>query len=162
MGILYQGVQDADDAWALMKAMADPRNAAKRGLGWSIQGSVDQLQADTVLACTVAQMALTHEPVNPVTFARFAKSLKMARSQTMTTQSGAPLRLQDLDSGTTSVLYGPCRADHYDPVTHRFRRGIGDAFRHLVQCRGYSPEAAHALLQPLAAQFTAHSKEVAS
>ncbi len=152
MGILYQGVDDAEDAWKLLKALADPRNAAQRQLGWSVQGSVDRIQADTVLACTVSQMALTHEPVNPYTFARFAKSWKLARAQSMSTATAAPLRLQDLDSGVSAVLYGPCRADHYD-AHGRFRRGIGDALRHLVVCRGYTPEQAHALLRHEAHRF---------
>jgi len=77
----------------------------------------------------------------------------LERLDSETAQSAAPLRLQDLDSGSTSVLYGPCQANHYDPVTYRFRNGVGDAFRHLVQCRGYSPEAARTLLQPFAAQI---------
>ena len=159
MGILYQGVADAEDAWNLLKALADKRNASHRELGWSVQGSVNQIQADTVLQCMVSQMALTHEPVNPYTFARFAKSWKIARSQgnAMTTATAAPLRMQDLDSGVSSVLYGPCQAHHYDAQGH-FRRGIGDAFRHLVICRGYTPDQAHALLRHEAHRF--EGKEV--
>lgn len=160
-GVLYRGVPDADDAWALLKALQDPRNAARRRLGWSVQGSIDRVQADTVLACIVSQLALTHEPVNPYTFARFAKSWALARSQPMSTATAAPLRLQDLDGGVSSVLYGPCRADHYDPETGAFRHGIGDAFRHLVICRGYEPAVAHTVLAREAHRFAdARQQEV--
>ncbi len=154
MGILYQGVPDADDAWALMKALEDPRNAARRRLGWSVQGSVDDLRADTVVACTVSQLALTHEPVNPFTFAALARSLRRSLTTGMTTGTAAPLRLQDLDSGTTEVLYGPCVADHYDARSRRFR-SAGAAFRHLVICRGYRPEDAYTLLRTVAPDVVA-------
>ena len=154
-GVLYRGVQWADELWDLMKAL--PLNEARRKIGWSIQGHIESLVEDEIRKCTLTHLALTHEPVNPFTFALLARSLR----RSMTGQSAAPMRLQNLDSGATEVLWGPCRADHYDG-RGRFRQGIGGAFRHLVACRGMGADEARRYLRDRAHLFHGRTRKEAS
>lgn len=148
VGMLYEGVKDADDLWTLMQALEN-NPAAKRRIGWSVQGDVNDLRGDDIYKCTVDQLALTHEPVNPFTWAKLYKSLV----RSMTTGSATPMLIQDLDSGVTDVLWGKCNGHHYDPATGRFFNGAKGMFRHLVACKHMAPEQARNLLRRIFMQF---------
>ena len=144
VGMLYEGVEDADDLWRLMGAL-EKNPATKRRIGWSVQGDVNVLRGDDIVKATVDQLALTHEPVNPFTWAKLYKSL----TRSMSTGSAAPMRMQDLDSGVTDVLWGDCKGHHFDEKTGKYYDGIKGMFRHLVVCKGMKPEEAKRLLQRL-------------
>lgn len=144
VGMLYEDVEDADDLWRLMKALEKNPNA-KRRIGWSVQGDVNDLRGDDIYKSTVDQLALTHEPVNPYTWAKLYKSL----TRSMSTTNAAPMRMQDLDSGVTDVLWGDCKGHHFDPKTGKYHDGVKGMFRHLVVCKGMKPEAAKRLLERL-------------
>lgn len=148
VGMLYEGVQAADDLWRLMQAI-EKNPAAKRRIGWSVQGDINEIRGDEIVRCTVDQLALTHEPVNPFTWAKLYKAL--ARS--MTTGSAAPLEMQNLDSGVTEVLWGNCNGHHYDPATGRFFDGVKGMFRHLVACKHMTPDQARRLVRRIIMQF---------
>ncbi len=147
VGLLYEGVKDADDLWNLMQAMEKPY--VKRRIGWSVQGGTNELKGDDIVRCTVDQLAITHEPVNPFTWAKLYKSL----TKTMSTGTGTPLRMQDLDSGVTDVLWGKCNGHHYDPKSGRFFDGAKGMFRHLVVCKHMDAEEARRLLHRIITQF---------
>ena len=148
VGMLYEGVEDADDLWRLMESLEKNPNA-KRRIGWSVQGDVNDLQGDYIYKSTVDQLALTHEPVNPFTWAKLYKSL----SRSMTTTNAAPMRMQDLDSGVTDVLWGNCNGHHYDPTTGRFFDGTKGMFKHLVACKHMPPDDARKLLKRIFVQL---------
>lgn len=148
VGMLYEGVEDADDLWRLMEAL-EKNPAATRRIGWSVQGDVNDLRADDIVKATVDQLALTHEPVNPYTWAKLYKSL----TKNMSTTNATPLRMQDLDSGVTDVLWGDCKGHHFDPTTGRFFDGAKGMFRHLVVCKHMPPEDARRLLRRIFVQL---------
>lgn len=139
-GLLYEGVEDADDLWRLMEAME--KSYVRRRIGWSVQGGTQQFQGDDIVKCRVDQLAITHEPVNPFTWAKLYKSL----AKTMTTGNASPMRMQDLDSGVSDVLWGDCKGHHYDEKTGRFRDGAAGMFRHLTVCKGMDKDAAYRLV----------------
>ena len=144
VGMLYEGVEDADDLWRLMQALESNPNA-KRRIGWSVQGDVNDLQGDDIYKSTVDQLALTHEPVNPFTWAKLYKSLM----RSMTTANAAPMRMQDLSDGVTDILWGDCKGNHFDPKTGKYRDGVKGMFRHLVVCKHMEPSEAKRLLDRL-------------
>lgn len=148
VGMLYEGVEDADDLWKLM-ASIEKNPVAKRRIGWSIQGDTNELQGDDIVLCTVDQLALTHEPANPFTWAKLYKSI----TKTMNTANATPMRMQDLDSGVVQVLWGDCKGNHYDESTGRFHDGVKGMFRHLVACKGMSADDAHRVLKRLFVQI---------
>ncbi len=157
VGMLYEGVEDADDLWKLMIALEQNPNA-KRHIGWSVQGGVNEIKGDDILRSTVDQLALTHEPVNPYTWAKLYKSL----TKSMTTATATPMRMQDLDSGVTDVLWGDCKGRHYDPKTGRFFDGAKGMFRHLVVCKHMNADEARRLLRRIITQFQGGNKDAES
>lgn len=150
---LLQEVARAEAVYALARSLDDwnKSNPDKhRRLAWSIEGRKEEQEGARITRCTVDQMAVTHEPVNPFTFANLVRSLRAARKAMSTggPAGDASLDVQNLDDGTLG-LWGSCRVGHYDPDSGRFLRGVSGAMEHLVLCRGLKPHDAREMLTRL-------------
>jgi hypothetical protein len=124
----------ADEAWALAKAS----EAAGRPLGWSVQGKIRARNGRRIVKSEVRHLALTHQPLHRSTFAELAKSFSGDLDKSETTQSVAPLRLENLWPLTTSVLWGDGSCGHFDK-NGQYTRGVRGAMEHLHKCAGMSP-----------------------
>ena len=153
----------ADATWSLLEAM-EKSGWRDRFLGWSVQGGVTQRQGHRLTKSVVRHVALTHEPVNAVTFAEMCKSFAKALSIgtqivpnplagpdwppppqpgivypttfAPPTTNAAALAVPPL----TSVLWGDCTsptASCYDMATGQFHSPSA-ALEHLVICKGHS------------------------
>ena len=170
---LLKGHPMAEEVRSLIKAL----EGTPRQLGFSIQGRIRQKEGDDILRCELHQMALTHEPVNPMTFAQVAKSLKTmmrkgalgmdalgsgsggeaayatyrgpeaALGGGMTTTSAAPLLLEDL--GLARPLLDRMYGKcHKSHYNHRGDfRSVSKALEHLTVCKGESMPRAHRFLK---------------
>lgn len=139
-GWLFSGHPEADAAWQLMETLEKAGNP--RRLGWSIEGSVTQRRGPIIVKAVVRHLALTHQPVNPHTFAELVKSF--CQGQAMSTVQAKPLLREHLAGAGYSLvdtLWGSCSHDHFDP-DGRFREGRRGALEHLVKCHGYGVEEA--------------------
>ena len=141
-GYLYEGHPRADAVWNLMHALE--KSKSNRRLGWSVEGAITQRLGKVLAKSVVRFAAITHQPVNPRSFAAFAKS--MAAGEAMSTQSAGPLMLENLDGAMTSILWGDCKNDCFDPTTYRYRNGRVGALEHLVKCKGMGANSAKDLL----------------
>ena len=152
-GMLFKGHYRADQVWNLVNAL--DTGGYDRRLAWSVQGRAierDNLH-NVVTKSQMYHMALTHQPVQTDSFAQVLKSLSggEAVSKSMDTSNAAPLRLENLDTGMTSVLfkslYGDCPRQHFD------RRGLFKSKRamlaHLAECRGYGVKPSAAVMKAL-------------
>jgi hypothetical protein len=72
-GHLYENHPTADAAWAMLERFES--GASARQLGFSIDGHVIRRSGKYVQKAVIRHVALTHQPVNPFTFAQLAKSL---------------------------------------------------------------------------------------
>lgn len=71
-GFLYKGVKKAKEIYDLMKTMAA---TSKRRLGFSVEGKIREKEDNTIVKSWVKAIAITHEPVNSMTFADLIKSM---------------------------------------------------------------------------------------
>ncbi len=139
--LLYQGHPEADAIWTL--AQAQQRSPeAKRRLGFSVQGEVLEKQGHRITKSRIRHLAVSHQPLMPLSFAQIAKSLRAA--------DDAALQTLNLDGAAT---WGPCTRGHppcYDPATGIFPDGVRGILTHWVQCRGDSLPHARRVIRGLA------------
>ncbi|MGB9660658.1 MAG: hypothetical protein ACPL5F_01400 [Moorellaceae bacterium] len=136
-GFLYPHVERAKAVVKLLESQEIP--VSNRRLGWSVEGRVVEREGNRVVKSIVQHLAITHEPVNPYTWAELVKS--------MTTGTAAPLRLQNLDVGLANLLFSPCKKGCYDGK--RFREGVKGAYEHLTKCHGVKEKDAYDFLLKL-------------
>ncbi len=144
--LLYQEHQPSDAVWSLVKAMEKTPNARRR-IGFSVQGEILEKQGHRIEKSRIRHLAMSHQPLMPLSFAAIAKSLRKA-------QEGVPVALEtlNLDAGDDWV-WGRCKRGGrpcYDTRTYQFHDGLEGALRHLTGCRGYSLPLAKAVLVGLA------------
>lgn len=146
----------ADELWELGCAM---QKSGGRSLAYSVEGGVLERKGNRITKSVVRHLAVTHKPVNAdATVELFTKSFFVAcgncekqgvcnlaecamheqMKKAMSTTSAAPLVLENLDRGLTSVLYGTENCGCYDPNTMQFNGGINGAVEHLQKCQGYT------------------------
>jgi hypothetical protein len=152
-GQLLRGNPTAEEVRALIKSL----EGTPRQLGFSIQGRIQSKHGDDILRCELHQIALTHEPVNPMTFAQVAKSFASLSSSSapivsikaMTTGSASPLLLEDLGlaHSLANRLYGECPKWHFND--RGAFKSTRDAFEHLITCKGEPVESASRFLKAL-------------
>lgn len=156
-GHASEQIRLADEMWEL--GMALQKSGGDRSLAYSVEGGVIERKGNRITKSVVRHVALTHKPVNPeATVELFAKSFFIAcgncekqgvcnlaecalheqMKKAMSTTSAAPLALENLDRGLTSVLYGTENCGCYDPNTMQFNGGINGAVEHLQKCQGYT------------------------
>ncbi len=159
--VLLSEVERAKRIRDFMRSMEAVREKGGpvRRMAFSVEGEKVLLNGDIVEKCLVDQMAITHEPVNPFTWADLVKSLTkgmmagqpmaMGDQPAMATTTDSSLLNQNLDTGITNLIWGECKGRHFDPKTGRFYRGAEGALDHLVRCHGHEPKAAQSLLKML-------------
>ena len=145
--LLYQDHAPADAVWSLVRAQ-EHTPQAKRRVGFSVQGEILEKQGHRISKSTIRHLAMSHQPLMPLSFAAIAKSLRQA-------QDGVPpaLATLNLDGGTDGWIWGRCPRGHrpcYDPHTYRFLDGTRGLLRHLVRCQGWSLPMAKAAVLGLA------------
>ena len=141
-GELYKNKPVARAAWEHMEAA----RGTPRQLGWSVQGRVverDQARKSRIVKSAVHHLAITHQPIQAMTFAEIAKSFSA-----LSTQSGAPLLKENLNGKMTSLLYGDCKKACYRE-DGTFKKGIRGAVEHLTGCHGKELHKSAAFLQAL-------------
>lgn len=160
-GQLLKGNPMAEEVRTLIKSL----EGTPRQLGFSIQGHIQSKHGDDILRCELHQIALTHEPVNPMTFAQVAKSFASlslgapaaptyngqqgSPSNVMTTVSAAPLLLEDLGlaPNLSNRLYGECVKLHFND--RGAFKSMHNALEHLTVCKGEPIESASRFLKAL-------------
>ena len=133
---LFEGIEKADAVWKLLN---NPHRT--RGLAWSIQGRSYERDGDRITKSELRHMAITHQPVQRVSFAEVCKSL--------TTGGMQPVMLENLDRKMTSVLWGDterCQHLHSSGRVHKGRMG---AIEHLTKCRGMSIDEGKSFLKAI-------------
>ena len=131
-GELYKNKPVAQAVWEHIQAAQD----GPRQLGWSVQGRVidrDRARKSRITKSAVHHLAITHQPIQSLTFAEMAKSFAVPGG--MTTVSAAPLLLENLSGKMTNVLWGPCKQGCYSN-RGKFRKGARGALAHLCECHG--------------------------
>lgn len=136
-GFLYPNVERARAVVNLLKSQE--LRQSNRRLGWSVEGRVTEREGNRVTKSVVQHVAITHEPVNQNTWAELVKS--------MTSGTGAPLKIQNLDTGIISVLFAPCKRGCFNGG--RFRDGVKGAYEHLTKCHGVKDKDAYDFLMTL-------------
>jgi hypothetical protein len=159
-GRLFKGLKRAEDTWDWINALE--RSGSKRRPAWSIQGKVKERKGNRIVKSEVRHLALTHQPIQQLSFAEVVKSFGATGSdllqKTLTTGAGAPLLLENLHGKLTRVLYGECDDQCYDR-RGQFRKGIGGALDHLVSCHGESVDDAAHFLKTLAMSGITRARE---
>lgn len=140
--LLYRDHPPSDAVWSLVRAIERTPNARRR-IGFSVQGEILEKQGHRIEKSRIRHLAMSHQPLMPLSFAQIAKSLRKA-------SPGVPPALEtlNLDAGP-DWLWGKCRRGErpcYDPHTYQFRDGLEGTLRHLTRCRGYPLPLAKALL----------------
>jgi hypothetical protein len=163
----------ADETWAI--GMAMQKSGGSRSLSYSVEGGVLQRHGNKVVKSVVRHCAVTLKPVNEdANVELFMKSLCCGRchkdhplhtkghscggheadaiQKAMSTESAAPLTLQNLDRRMTSVLYGEGNSvgscDCCEPGG-KFKGGITGAVEHLKKCQGLSQDQSIAFLRKI-------------
>lgn len=160
----------ANYAWELGLSLAKAGNGRK--LAYSIEGSVAQRNGKKIVKCIAKHAALTYKPVNSAcTVDMLLKSFCCGRCQVghplhiqghscgmhksegtpnaMSTDSAAPLMLQNLDRGLTSVLYGAGNECGCYDDGGRFKKGMAGALTHMTECLGRDKAQSAAFLRGL-------------
>ncbi|MCL8207206.1 MAG: hypothetical protein K6V97_03910 [Actinomycetia bacterium] len=147
--LLYQGHPPSDAVWSLIQAQERTPHA-KRRVGFSVQGEILEKQGHYITKSRIRHLAMSHQPLMPLSFAAIAKSLRK-------TQGAVPaLQTLNLDAGDGWV-WGRCprgRRPCYDPHTYRFHDGIRGMLGHFVRCQGWSLPFAKAVVRGLARSLT--------
>lgn len=145
-GFLYQDAQRKPLATDIWNHLQCEEVSPERQLSWSVQGRVlerDPRNNQRIVKCELRHLALTHQPVQPYTFAEIAKSFSG-----LTTHTSQPLLRENLNGKMTSLLYGECKKGCYSDDM-KFKKGIGGAMRHLVECHHKDLRKSAAFLQAL-------------
>jgi len=152
-GLLLKGHPRADATWSLLDAL-DRMPGNPRRLAWSIQGRAFERDdmANKVTKSQLYHLAMTHQPVQTDSFAAMLKSLAAIEKGEfdftgMSTTSAAPLRLENIDGGMTSVLWGDCKDHHFGP--NRIFKSKRAMLEHLVKCRGYGKKQSVNMMKAL-------------
>lgn len=159
--VLYNGVDQADDAWKIFQADAT--------LAWSVEGKVterDKKDPTRIVRAYVINVALTPNPVGQETWARQSKPMAGAGehvlSKTLTTTSGGVLMRQSLEGAdvppgpwdevfnrhiakTLGMGVPTCGCVSRSDDAGRFVNGYRGALAHFFDCCGASPETASEL-----------------
>ena len=164
----------ADEMWGI--GMAMQKSDSNRSLAYSVEGGVLQRHGKKIVKSVVRHCAVTHKPVNEdASVELFMKSICCGRchpshplftkghacgshatddavQKSMSTESAAPLMLQNLDKRMTSVLYGEGASiggcDCCDPAG-RFKGGVTGAAGHLQKCQGLTGDQSIQFLRKL-------------
>lgn len=131
--LLYQGHPPSDAVWSLVQAQEKTPHS-KRRVGFSVQGEILEKQGHRIEKSRIRHLAMSHQPLMPLSFAAIAKSLRKAE--------GTPGALEtlNLDAGQGWV-WGACRRGQrpcYDPETYVFKDGPRGMLEHFTRCRGWS------------------------
>jgi hypothetical protein len=132
-GELYKNKPVARAVWEHIQATA----GGPRQLGWSVQGRIverDGVKKSRIVKSQLHHLAITHQPIQQLTFAEMVKSLTAG---VMTTQSAAPTLLENLDGKVTRVLYGHCEKGCFN-ADGKFHKGLTGAMGHQIACLGKS------------------------
>lgn len=143
--LLYQDHAPSDAVWSLVQAQ-EKTPQAKRRVGFSVQGEILEKQGHRITKSRIRHLAMSHQPLMPLSFAAIAKSLRKAEG------SSAALATLNLDDGD-GWIWGRCRRGHapcYDPQTYTFHDGVKGALQHLTRCRGWDLPLAKAVVQGFA------------
>jgi hypothetical protein len=160
-GVLYKGVTRADAVWKLMTTLAKG-SPYDRALGYSLEGGVAARTGNNRLTRTVVRhCAVTHEPINSDSWAVLAKSaLGLAADpwtphhvfwdfdalvKSMTGEEESYREVMTLSRQMAGLT--PCTRSHHDGV--QFVGGTDGLLCHLVECDGWSPDAALIHVQTL-------------
>jgi hypothetical protein len=130
-GFLYDFKKSAQDLWEHINGIELAKSKGQpitRNIGWSVQGGVVERAGNDIVKSVVRHMALTHEPVNPYTWAKCLKSL--AKSLAVT--PAEPLR-KSQSSVVASLLFTPCQNGCLDNEEH-FAKGFHGMLDHLSVC----------------------------
>lgn len=130
-GELYKSKKKAREVWEHIAAT----EGTSRQLGWSVQGRVmdrDRTRKSRITKSAIHHLAITHQPIQALTFAEMAKSFAMPTAS-MTTVSAAPLLLENLSGKMTNVLWGSCKKGCYSKQG-KFAKGARGALEHLHEC----------------------------
>ena len=161
------GIEKANDAWKLAQAFKSLPGS--RRLGWSIHGAIEKRDPDhpgKIIRAVVYHLALTHEPVNPRSYAlpALAKALSAAQGgdeepleRTLTAGSNpahAALALENLSGQITSTLWGDCtRPDKCYDARLLYKGGWRGMLEHLQVCKGLGRTDAENFVTLLRANF---------
>lgn len=140
--LLYQGHPPSDAVWSLVQAQERTPHS-KRRIGFSVQGEILEKQGHQISKSRIRHMAMSHQPLMPLSFAAIAKSLRK------TMESAGALDTLNLDGGRDGWIWGKCRRGHppcYNPKTYEFTDGVRGALTHLTQCRGWDLPLAKAVV----------------
>jgi len=154
----------ADELWEL--GLMFQKSGGKRSLAYSVEGGVVERKGNKITKSQVRHLAITTKPVNAeATLEVFRKSFCCGKcdsnhplhtpghscgshapvskedieniSKAMTTESAAPLVLENLDRGMSSLLYGSGTTCNCYDSAGRFSKGIPGAVNHLHKCLGH-------------------------
>lgn len=144
----------ADELWEL--GLMFQKSGGKRSLAYSVEGGVVERKGNKITKSRVNHLAITTKPVNAeATLEVFRKSFCCGKCSSshplyspghscglhkaMTTESAAPLIVENLDRGMSGLLYGVgTTCDCFD-AAGKFNRGIPGAVDHLRKCLGHDP-----------------------
>lgn len=134
-GYLLENHKKADEVWELLNSLE--LSKADRQLGMSIEGVVTERFLREVKKALVRNVAITHCPINQSTYVDIVKAMGIV-SKSLSTISGAPLRLESLDFGpfATVLFQVKCGRKCFDS-NGRFRKGLEGAYAHLTECSGF-------------------------
>lgn len=139
---LYKGVKTADEAWATLS------NNEDAGWGFSVQGFTvrrDPANKSTILQSICRHIALTPQPVNPLTFAALAKSLAVSYQRTDQTD-GQAMVPQSL-GGSIKDLTGAKRSlAKFLAQVENGEKTVLDATEDYFKATGVDSETAKALV----------------
>ncbi len=145
--LLYEGHPPSDAVWSLVQAQErTPR--AKRRIGFSVQGEILDKQGHRIEQSKIRHLAMSHQPLMPLSFAAIAKSLRKAQDSVP-----AALETLNLDGGADGWIWGHCprgKRPCYDPHTYQFHDGARGMLTHFTRCRGWSLPMAKAVVQGFA------------
>ncbi len=142
--LLYQGTPPSDAVWNLVRAQERTPHA-KRRVGFSVQGEILEKQGHRIAKSRIRHLAMSHQPLMPLSFAAIAKSLRKSA------EAGA-LATLNLDQGDGWV-WGRCKRGQtpcYDPKTYQFQHGPKGMLEHLTGCQGWTLPLAKSVVMGLA------------
>lgn len=146
-GFLYKHQPKSIALWNHLEALEKSKEPITRGIGWSVQGGVIERSGEDLVKSVVRHMALTHEPINPFTWAKCFNSLVKSLSGGVGIGPGGyppigvatsdlrPLTVQNLDATITKLIYDPCKYECFDKSQNNFRNGYHGMLDHLVMCK---------------------------
>jgi hypothetical protein len=154
-GFLYKEKPMAQELWQHLEMLDKGTYPVKRGIGWSVQGAITERSGSDLVKSVVLHCAVTHEPVNAITWAGLVKSLLGEVSSPpafgQPTSTFAPLVVQDMAGGYPSHWLTEHCATH-SHARGGWKNGLHGLLDHLVECRGVPARDARHLVTTLATQ----------